>query len=59
MMDQRYETIKLIGKGRIGSVYEAEDTVLGRKVALRRFFDSDEIKKDPEECLSDGGSCFR
>ncbi|MDB9741650.1 serine/threonine protein kinase [Akkermansiaceae bacterium] len=33
----RYKIIKLIGEGRSGEVYEAEDTVLNRKVALRRF----------------------
>lgn len=37
-MSDRYEIIKLLGKGRTGGVYEAEDTTLGRKVALRRFF---------------------
>ncbi|SHI76618.1 Serine/threonine protein kinase [Rubritalea squalenifaciens DSM 18772] len=35
---ERYEILKLLGKGRTGGVYEAEDTVLNRKVALRRFF---------------------
>lgn len=38
MLEERYEIIKLLGKGRTGGVYEAEDTTLGRKVALRRFF---------------------
>lgn len=38
MIEERYEIIKLLGKGRTGGVYEAEDTNLGRKVALRRFF---------------------
>jgi len=36
-MSQRYETIRLIGKGRAGEVYESEDTVLERRVAMRRF----------------------
>ena len=38
MNEDRYEIIKLLGKGRTGGVYEAVDSVLGRKVALRRFF---------------------
>ncbi len=38
MSEERYEIIKLLGKGRTGGVYEAEDTLLGRKVAMRRFF---------------------
>ncbi len=37
-MSERYEIVGLIGKGRTGGVYEAVDTVLSRKVALRRFF---------------------
>ena len=38
MAEERYEIIKLLGKGRTGGVYEAEDTNLTRKVAMRRFF---------------------
>ncbi len=38
MSDERYEITQLIGKGRTGGVYEAEDHVLKRKVAMRRFF---------------------
>lgn len=38
MLEERYEIIKLLGKGRTGGVYEAEDVNLGRKVAMRRFF---------------------
>jgi len=37
-MSDRYDILRLLGKGRTGGVYEAQDTVLGRKVALRRFF---------------------
>ena len=37
MSKARYQINKLLGKGRTGSVYEAEDTELKRKVALRRF----------------------
>ncbi|MFT5904757.1 MAG: serine/threonine protein kinase [Cryomorphaceae bacterium] len=54
MIEERYEIIKLLGKGRTGGVYEAEDTNLGRKVALRRFFaqskqtDLEEYKTDFE-----------
>ncbi len=36
-MSTRYKRTKLIGKGRAGEVYEAEDTMLPRKVAIRRF----------------------
>ena len=47
---QRYEIIKLLGKGRTGGVYEADDSLLERKVALRRFFSDDENNsKDWEE----------
>lgn len=38
MSDERYEIIQLLGKGRTGGIYEAEDHVLQRKVAIRRFF---------------------
>ncbi len=54
MIEERYEIIKMLGKGRTGGVYEAEDTNLGRKVALRRFFaqsketDLEEYKTDFE-----------
>jgi serine/threonine protein kinase len=41
MIEDRYEIIKLLGKGRTGGVYEAEDSKLTRKVALRRFFAQD------------------
>ena len=43
MSIERYEIIRLLGKGRTGGVYEAEDTRLQRKVALRRFFSQDGI----------------
>lgn len=47
MTEERYEIIKLLGKGRTGGVYEAEDSNLGRKVALRRFFaQGDDIEVD-------------
>lgn len=39
MAEARYEIKKLLGKGRTGGVYEAEDLNLQRKVAMRRFFD--------------------
>ena len=39
MEEKRYEIKQLIGKGRTGGVYKAEDKVLSRKVALRRFYD--------------------
>ncbi len=39
MEEARYEIAKLLGKGRTGGVYEAEDLNLQRKVAMRRFFD--------------------
>ena len=39
MSDNRYEITRLLGKGRTGGVYEAEDKNLNRKVAMRRFFD--------------------
>jgi len=51
MIEERYEIIKILGKGRTGGVYEAKDTVLGRNVALRRFFvqDKDINSKDYKE----------
>ena len=55
MIEERYEIIKLLGKGRTGGIYEAEDTNLGRKVAMRRFFaqnkqtDLSEYKDDFEK----------
>lgn len=36
-MSERYKRTRLIGQGRAGEVYEAEDTQLPRKVAIRRF----------------------
>ena len=43
MSENRYEITKLLGKGRTGGVYEAEDGNLNRKVAMRRFFDQGNI----------------
>jgi len=43
MSEERYDILKLLGKGRTGGVYEAEDTRLGRKVAMRRFFSQNEL----------------
>lgn len=39
MSENRYEITRLLGKGRTGGVYEADDHNLNRKVAMRRFFD--------------------
>ena len=41
MSKGRYEINSLIGKGRTGGVYIADDVKLQRKVAMRRFFDSE------------------
>ncbi len=55
MDKERYSIIKLLGKGRTGGVYEAMDSNLDRKVALRRFFAQtkdtklDEYKTDFEK----------
>ncbi|MFT5882369.1 MAG: serine/threonine protein kinase [Crocinitomicaceae bacterium] len=38
MDEERYEINSLIGKGRTGGVYTAEDTQLRRTVAVRRFY---------------------
>ncbi|MFC4992197.1 serine/threonine protein kinase [Rubritalea tangerina] len=38
MDEERYEITTLLGKGRTGGVYGAEDTQLNRKVAVRRFY---------------------
>ena len=38
MDEERYEINSLIGKGRTGGVYAAEDTQLKRSVAVRRFY---------------------
>ena len=43
MSENRYEITKLLGKGRTGGVYEAEDGNLNRKVAMRRFFDQGNV----------------
>ncbi len=37
MSKKRYEIIQALGEGRTGAVYQAEDIVLKRKVAMRRF----------------------
>lgn len=39
MSASRYNIVKLLGKGRTGGVYKAEDENLQRSVAMRRFFD--------------------
>ncbi len=36
-MNDRYISQKLLGRGRAGEVHLAEDSMLGRKVAIRRF----------------------
>jgi len=43
MEKERYEIVRLIGKGLVGGVYEAKDAVLSdRGVAIRRFFNMEE-----------------
>lgn len=37
-VEERFNIIKTLGKGRTGGVYEAIDTVTNQRVALRRFF---------------------
>ena len=34
-INERYEIIKSIGEGGMANVYLAEDTILGRKVAIK------------------------
>lgn len=38
MERERYEIKKLLGKGRTGGIYLAEDTQSGEEIAMRRFF---------------------
>ena len=38
-MSERYVSTRVIGKGRAGEVHEAQDSMLSRKVAVRRFPD--------------------
>jgi serine/threonine protein kinase len=38
---ERFDIIKILGKGRTGGVYEALDTYTNHRVALRRFFSVD------------------
>lgn len=45
-MSDRYVITKLLGKGRISEVYEAQDAVLQRTVALRRFYS---VKGEPDD----------
>jgi len=35
MNQQRYDIVRLLGKGRTGGVYEATDNVLGRSVKFQ------------------------
>lgn len=41
----RYRLLRLVGRGGMGEVYEADDPVLGRRVAVKLL--SDQLREDP------------
>ena len=52
-MSQRYEIKERIGRGGIGAIYRAQDTIMGREVAIKRLLPLDQthLNESADESL--------